>query len=100
MSAKKLKQRIHDGELIYGVSVPASANRDEMKAIINKDHYDYVMADSQHAAYDARLLVEYYNIALRTRLIYRFIFGLSTPVTLTLSATPLIWDHRGWKCLK
>lgn len=34
---------------------------------------------------------------LRTCLIYRFIFGLSTPVTLTLSATTLIWGHRGWE---
>ena len=63
MSAKNLKQRIRDGELIYGVSVPVSANRDEMKAIIDKDHYDFVMADSQHTAYDERQLVEYCNIA-------------------------------------
>ena len=63
MSGKNLKQRIHDGELIYGVSVPVSANRDEMKAIIDKDHYDFVMADSQHTAYSERLLVEYCNIA-------------------------------------
>ena len=63
MSEKNLKQRIHDGELIYGVSVPVTANRDEMKAILDKDHYDFVMADSQHSAYDERLLVEYCNIA-------------------------------------
>lgn len=63
MSGKNLKQRIRDGELIYGVSVPVSANREEMKAIIDKDHYDFVMADSQHSAYNEPQLVEYCNIA-------------------------------------
>ena len=61
--SKNLKQRIRDGELIYGVSVPVSANRDEMKAIIDKDHYDFVMADSQHSAYNEPQLVKYCNIA-------------------------------------
>ena len=63
MSAKNLKRRIRDGELIYGVSVPVTANRDEMKAIIDKDHYDFVMGDSQHSAYSEPQLVEYCNIA-------------------------------------
>ena len=71
MSGKNLKQRIRDVSLIFKIfrvdlrrkpeidnEVPVSANRDEMKAIPtknmhkDKDHYDFVMADSQHSAYN------------------------------------------------
>ena len=98
MSEKNLKQRIRDGELIYGVSAPVTANRDEMKAIIDKDHYDFVMADSQHSAYNEPQLVEYCNIA--DSLDIPVHFGLSIPATLTLSAITSIWDRLGSKCLK
>ena len=63
MSEKTLKQRIHDGEHIYGVSVPVSSDRDGLKAILDQDDWDFVSADSQHSAYNEERLVAFCELA-------------------------------------
>lgn len=58
-----LKQRIRSGEVIIGVSVPISADRKRMEAILSKDKYDYIVVDSQHSAFNEDRLVTVCAIA-------------------------------------
>ena len=63
MPEKTLKQRIHDGETIVGVSVPISTTRDRLQAILDGGPYDFVSTDSQHAAFNEERLVSFCAIA-------------------------------------
>ena len=42
MERENLKQRIKEGELLIGVSVPLNASKDQMEAIIEKDNYAFI----------------------------------------------------------
>lgn len=63
MSEINLKQRIRDGENVYGVSVSMMIDRDALAARVEQGGYDFVAVDSQHAAYNEDRLVEFCNIA-------------------------------------
>ena len=58
-----LKQRIHAGEPILGVSVPCDPDRGRLEDILGKDSYDFVSTDSQHSAYNEDRLVAFCNLA-------------------------------------
>ena len=59
MSDLNLKQKIRSGEILIGVSVPLDASESEMEAIIGKDDYAFVFADSQHGAFNEDTLVKF-----------------------------------------
>lgn len=63
MPEKTLKQRIHDGEHIFGVAAPIWADRERLSAILNRGDYDFVSTDSQHAAFNEERLVAFCEIA-------------------------------------
>jgi 2-dehydro-3-deoxy-L-rhamnonate aldolase len=52
-----LKQRIHRGDLIVGVSVPLAIERNRLEDILSRDTYGFVTVDSQHSAYHEERLV-------------------------------------------
>jgi 2-keto-3-deoxy-L-rhamnonate aldolase RhmA len=55
----KLKQRIHAGERIIGVSAPVNASKGRLEEILGKDTYGFVSTDSQHSAFNEERLVEF-----------------------------------------
>lgn len=63
MSGTNLKQRIRDGEYIYGASVSMMIDRDSLAERVEKGGYDFVAVDSQHAPYSEDRLVEFCNMA-------------------------------------
>jgi 2-keto-3-deoxy-L-rhamnonate aldolase RhmA len=63
MAEKTLKQRIHDGEHIYGIAAPISSDRARLKAILDQGDYDFVSTDSQHSAYNEERLVAFCEMA-------------------------------------
>lgn len=63
MANKPLKQRIRDGELLIGVSVPITATRAQLEDILSRDDYAYVSVDSQHGPYHEERLVAFCAIA-------------------------------------
>ena len=58
-----LKKRIHAGEKIYGVGMPANIKRDRFDAILDKGPYDFVNVDSQHSPFNEERLVEFCAMA-------------------------------------
>ncbi|MEM7028409.1 MAG: aldolase/citrate lyase family protein [Chloroflexota bacterium] len=54
-----LKERIRRGDTLIGVSAPVNATRDQLEAILSKDSYDFIFADSQHSAYNEERLVSF-----------------------------------------
>lgn len=62
MSGTNLKQRIRDGEYIYGASVSMMIDRDSLAERVEKGGYDFVAVDSQHAPYSEDRLVEFCNM--------------------------------------
>ena len=63
MEHENLKQRIKEGELLIGVSVPLNASKDQMEAIIEKDDYAFIFTDSQHGAFNEETLLEFCSYA-------------------------------------
>jgi 2-keto-3-deoxy-L-rhamnonate aldolase RhmA len=63
MSEKTLKQRIHDGERVYGISVPITSDRARLAAILDQGDYDFVSTDSQHSAFNEERLVAFCKMA-------------------------------------
>lgn len=63
MSATNLKQRIRNGEHIYGVSVSMMTPRDRLVARVEGGGYDFVSVDSQHSAFSEDRLVAFCNMA-------------------------------------
>ena len=53
-----MKQRIHAGEILVGVSVPLDADKAGLEAILSKDNYSFVSVDSQHSPCNEEKLVE------------------------------------------
>ena len=62
-SQDSLKQRIHQGEVVIGVSAPITADRQRLEDILSRDSYDFVSVDSQHAAFNEEKLVQFCAIA-------------------------------------
>jgi 2-dehydro-3-deoxyglucarate aldolase/4-hydroxy-2-oxoheptanedioate aldolase len=58
-----LKERIHSGETLIGVGVPATTTRGQLEEILAKDDYAFVSVDSQHAPYDEVQLAEFCAMA-------------------------------------
>ena len=58
-----LKQRIHAGELLIGVSVPIKSTQSQLETILGKDDYAFVWVDSQHAPLNEERLVEFCQMA-------------------------------------
>lgn len=63
MSDNHLKQRIRNGEHVYGVSVSMMIDRDSLSSRVENGKYDFVAVDSQHLAYNEDRLVEFCNMA-------------------------------------
>jgi len=60
---KSLKQRIHQGDVIVGVSVPLHIDRSRLEHILSQDAYDFVAFDSQHSPYNEEQLVAFCALA-------------------------------------
>jgi 4-hydroxy-2-oxoheptanedioate aldolase len=58
-----LKQRIHQGEIVIGVSVPLEITRSRLEDILGRDIYGFVSADSQHSPYNEERLVAFCALA-------------------------------------
>ena len=63
MSAKNLKQRIRNGEHVFGVSVSMMIPRESLAARVEENGYDFVAVDSQHSAFSEERLVDFCNMA-------------------------------------
>ncbi len=53
-----LKQRIRQGDIVIGVSVPIDIEQNRLEAILGQDTNDFVSVDSQHSPYSEERLVE------------------------------------------
>ena len=54
-----LKERIHQGETIVGVSTRVTIERDRLEALIEAGPYDFIWVDSQHEPFNEERLVEF-----------------------------------------
>ena len=61
MSAANLKQRIHNGEHVYGANVSMTTSRDALVARVEEGGYDFVAVDSQHSPYSEDRLVAFWQ---------------------------------------
>ena len=62
-NSEDMKQRIRDGEILIGVSVPLNATKSRMEDIISKDDYAFVHTDSQHGPFNEETLVQFCGYA-------------------------------------
>src|SRR5919106_6959520 len=60
---ESLKQRIHHGDIVVGVSVPIQTDRSRLETILSQDAYDFVAVDSQHSPYNEERLVAFCAMA-------------------------------------
>jgi 2-keto-3-deoxy-L-rhamnonate aldolase RhmA len=60
---ESLKQRIHHGDIVLGVSVPIQIDRSRLETILSQDTYDFVAVDSQHSPYNEERLVAFCAMA-------------------------------------
>ncbi|MCB0064534.1 MAG: hypothetical protein KDE19_20565 [Caldilineaceae bacterium] len=58
-----LKERIHRGDVLIGVSAPMTASQAQLEEILSKDDYAFISTDSQHAAFNEERLVEFCGYA-------------------------------------
>ena len=63
MNSTSLKQRIHAGEILIGVTVPISATQSELETILGKDDYAFIWIDAQHSPLNEERLVEFCGMA-------------------------------------
>jgi len=63
MSTTNLKERIRNGEHVYGVSVSMMTPRDRLVARVEEGGYDFVAVDSQHSAFSEDRLVAFCDMA-------------------------------------
>ena len=54
-----IKQRIHRGDVLIGVSAPVTASKSQLEDILGKDDYAFVSSDSQHSAFNEETLVRF-----------------------------------------
>ncbi len=62
-SALTLKNRIHAGEQLLGVSVSPTVSKGRLEDIIASGPYDFVSTDSQHTAFNEETLVAFCEMA-------------------------------------
>lgn len=67
-----LKQRIHQGETIIGVSVPVDIARTQLEHILSRDTYGFVSIDSQHSPYNEERLVAFCAMAVEVGIPVQF----------------------------
>jgi 2-keto-3-deoxy-L-rhamnonate aldolase RhmA len=60
---ESLKQRIHHGDIVVGVSVPIQIDRRRLETILSQDAYEFVAVDSQHSPYHEERLVAFCAMA-------------------------------------
>ena len=58
-----LKQRIHDGEIVVGVSASLDSDRSRLESILSKDTYSFITVDSQHSPFSEDKLVAFCSTA-------------------------------------
>lgn len=58
-----IKQRIHRGDVLIGVSAPVTASKSQLEDILGKDDYAFVSTDSQHSAFNEETLVRFCSYA-------------------------------------
>ena len=58
-----LKQRIHAGDILIGVSVPIAATQSELETILGMDDYAFIWIDAQHSPLNEERLVEFCGMA-------------------------------------
>jgi 2-keto-3-deoxy-L-rhamnonate aldolase RhmA len=63
MPEKNLKQRIHDGEILIGVSTPINTPKSRLEEILSQDNYAFVSVDSQHSPFNEESLVTFCHMA-------------------------------------
>ena len=63
MAAKGLKQRIRDGEIIYGIGVATDIERGRLEDYLGQADYDYVSVDCQHVAFSEVQLTDFCRMA-------------------------------------
>jgi 2-keto-3-deoxy-L-rhamnonate aldolase RhmA len=63
MPEKNLKQRIHNGDILIGVSAPINTSKNRLEDILGKDTYAFVSVDSQHAPLNEESLVAFCSMA-------------------------------------
>jgi 2-keto-3-deoxy-L-rhamnonate aldolase RhmA len=61
--ATSLKKRINRGETIIGITVPASADKDQLQALFDTHPYDYVWVDGQHSPFNEERLAAFCDLA-------------------------------------
>ena len=62
-SALTIKERIHAGEQLLGVSVSPKVSKGRLEDIIASGPYDFVSTDSQHTAFNEETIVEFCEMA-------------------------------------
>lgn len=67
-----LKKRYRDGEQIFGVSMPVTADKDRFEQILSGDDYDYVSVDSQHSPYSEERLAAFCDMAAEADVFVQF----------------------------
>ena len=60
---ESLKQRLHRGDILIGVSVPMAIERSRLEHILGQDTYAFVTVDSQHSPYHEERLVAFCALA-------------------------------------
>ncbi len=74
---RSLKQRIRQGDIIVGVSVPVRIEKGQLEDILGQDTYGFVSVDSQHSPYTEEGLVAFCAMAA----------GLDIPVQFRIKHT-------------
>ena len=80
-ATKTLKQRIRDGEQLFGASLAMRPDADWLRGIVSRRPYDFVWVDAQHSPFSEHLLVEFCAAAAE----------VGVPVVFRLKHTRLTW---------
>ena len=67
-----LKERMHKGELIFGVGASLDFGRSQLEDILAQGDYSFVYVDSQHSPFNEKELV---TISASTRRLLGFLFS-------------------------
>ena len=62
-SSVPLKQRIHAGEILIGVTVPVTTTQSQLETILGKDDYAFVWIDTQHSPFNEERVAEFCAMA-------------------------------------
>ena len=90
-----LKQRIHRGDIIVGVSVPMHIERGRLEDVLSRDTYGFVTVDSQHSAYNEERLVTLCAMAEEVGIPVQFRIKHTRQAYLTGNILDLVPHHAG-----